>query len=365
LASLVAACDHDELVSLAVREGVAGAAYEVLGPLLSPPARRRLLAGVRADVASHLARLAMLGEVGHLLDETGVQWVVLKGPLLAELAHQRTPRGYRDLDLLVAAGQFGEAVAVLQRAGYLVAERNWARLTGRFEKELLLAYQGQPAIDLHWHVVSRPEDRRRYRLPVEELLARRQRVELSGVPAWSLDADDLLAHVALHANESGSHRLRCLLDVQRVIANLRPDWAQLVMRCQQWRAGLPVASSLLRAKRLLRAEVPQEVTSELVHGPGQRLLVNYLSSWSPKGKLPAGRSFRNGLARSVRANLVATADAFVKDALQTVADIALHRPSEVVIRAQAGFPRSPAEQDLSGLGAYLAMVTSTDRYGCI
>ncbi len=41
LSSLVAACDQEELVSLALSEGVAGPAIDKLGPLLAPSARTK------------------------------------------------------------------------------------------------------------------------------------------------------------------------------------------------------------------------------------------------------------------------------------------------------------------------------------
>ena len=50
-AALAAACDHGELVELAISQRVAGAATKALGPLLAPGPRARLVAQARQEGA--------------------------------------------------------------------------------------------------------------------------------------------------------------------------------------------------------------------------------------------------------------------------------------------------------------------------
>jgi hypothetical protein len=307
----------------------------------------------------------MLGPLGRALDDVGIEWVVLKGPALAELSYGRTARGYADIDVLVPAAQFKEAINALQGAGLLLAEPSWPALVASGEKEVLLAHQGRPAVDLHWHVVDQDSARRRYLLPVEDLLGRRRKVGLGPVDAWALEPTDFMLHVALHANASGSHRLRCLLDVQRTAANQPPDWVALVRRCRDWRVALPVAAALERAKAVLGAQVPDDVTPGLLTGVPQRAVVSFLASWAPGGYLPAGRSFKNGLARMLRDDLGGTVVAFAQEAMQALSDVALRRPSATSQLLAGGIPATPDEQNLAGYGDYLQLVASADRYGRI
>ena len=105
LASLVAACDPGQLADLAISEGLAGPAHDRLGGLLPPGPGSRLAAEARRDAVRHLAYLGVLGKFAAKLDQAKVTWVALKGPVLAELSYPEVPRGYADLDLMVAPGQ--------------------------------------------------------------------------------------------------------------------------------------------------------------------------------------------------------------------------------------------------------------------
>ena len=93
----MAECDQQELVSLALAEGVAGPTDHRIGAMLAPEPRSRLLAAVRQQVARHLGHLAWLKMFGAAFEAAGLTWVVLKGPVLAEISYGRITRGYSDL----------------------------------------------------------------------------------------------------------------------------------------------------------------------------------------------------------------------------------------------------------------------------
>ena len=358
LASLVAACDPEQLADLAISEGLAGPVHDRLGGLLPPGPASRLAIEARRDAVRHLAYLGLLEKFAAKLDQAKVTWVALKGPVLAELSYPKVPRGYADLDLMVPPGQLREAVGALAGAGAVVAEPDWPRVVKGAKGELSMAVHGLPMIDLHWHLVYLRSARERWAIPTEDLLERRQPVRLKDVQAWSLDPHDFLAHLALHASFGANQQLRRLLDIERTIANWAPDWEVLVQRCQAWRVGLPVSVMLNRARQTLGAAVPAETVEELAGGRPNRLVVHQLSEWAPAGRLPGGRSVQNGLTRSLRHSLLATAGEFVGETLQAIAQ--LLRPSAT------GLDKSD-NRDGPGLSAgfenYLEMVERADRYG--
>jgi Uncharacterised nucleotidyltransferase/Polysaccharide biosynthesis protein len=316
LASLVAACDPGELAGLAISEGLAGPARSRLGALLPPGPASRLATEARRDAVRHLAYLGVLGKLAARLDQAKVTWVALKGPVLAELSYPEVPRGYADLDLMVPAGRLREAINVLEGAGAVAAEEDWLLMVRRAKGELSMAVHGLPMVDLHWHLVYLRSARERWAISTEDLLERRQPVRLKNVNAWSLDPHDFLAHLALHASFGAVQQLRRLLDIERTIANGAPDWGVLVQRCRAWRVGLPVSVMLNRARRTLGAAVPEEVVQALAGGRSNRLVVRHLSEWAPAGRLPGGRSMKNGLTRSLRDGLLATTGQFVGETTQ-------------------------------------------------
>src|SRR5487761_1152278 len=110
LAALVDGCDQEELASIGIAQGVAGRAYERLGPLLAPPSRLRLRTQAQFGSVKHLNHVASLSAVAGTLDGVALDWAVLKGPVLAELSYGPTPRGYSDLDILVPAHQLKAAI---------------------------------------------------------------------------------------------------------------------------------------------------------------------------------------------------------------------------------------------------------------
>ncbi len=358
LASLVAACDPGQLADLAISEGLAGPAHESFGGLLPPGPGSRLATEARRDAVRHLAYLGLLGKFAAKLDQAKVTWVALKGPVLAELSYPEVPRGYADLDLMVPPGQLREALTALESAGAVVAEPDWPLVVKGAKGQLSMAIHGLPMVDLHWHLVYLRSARERWAIPTEDLLERRQPVRLKDVDAWSLDPDDFLAHLALHASFGAAQQLRRLLDIERTVANWAPDWGVLVQRCQTWRVGLPVAVMLNRARRTLGAAVPAEVVEELAGGRPNRLVVRQLSEWSPAGGLPGGRSVKNGLTRSLRDSLLATAGELASETRHAIADL---------LRPRATGPDKSDNRDGPGLSAgfenYLEMVERADRYG--
>ncbi len=357
LASLVAACDPGQLADLAISEGLAGPAYQRLGGLLPPGPGSRLATEARRDAVRHLAYLGLLSKFAVALDQAKVTWVALKGPVLAELSYPETLRNYADIDLLVAPGQLREAVGALEGAGAVVAEWDWPRLVKNAKGELSMAVYGLPVIDLHWHPVYLRSARERWTIPTEDLLGRRQRTRLKYVDAWSLDRNDFLAHLALHASFGAVQQLRRLLDIERTIANQPPDWAVLVRRCRAWRVGLPVSVMLNRARQTLGAVVPEEVVAELAGGRSGRLVVRRLSDWIPAGRLPGGRSVQNGLTRSLRDNLLTTAAEFAAETRHAIVRLLPLRATRPGGSARDGH-YVPA-----GLADYLDMAESADRYG--
>lgn len=356
LGQLVAACDPAQLVGTVLAEGLAGPAHERLGHLLPPAERARLAREAARDGARHQAYLQLLGRLGAALDGAGLTWVVLKGPVLAELSYRGTPRGYTDLDLLVPAHQFRAAVEALREAGAAPADQDWAQLVRVAKGEMNVAVHGAPMVDLHWHLVYLRSARERWAVPTDDLLGRRRRTRLGAVDAWALDREDFAAHLALHAASGAVQQLRRLLDVQRSTAHEPPDWEVLVRRCRAWRVGLPVSVMLHRAARALGAAVPEEVVSELAGGPLNRALVRRLGEWVPAGRLPGQRSVSNGLTRCLRDGLWSTGAEFAAGSAQALAEL-LRLPSG----SGAGRPAVPPGP--GGLEGYLAMVERSDRYG--
>lgn len=279
LPSLVVGCDPGQLVDLAICEGLAGPCYERLGGLVPPGPSSRLAIEAQRDAVRHLVYLGLLGKFAAALDQADVSWVALKGPVLAELSYPRIPRGYTDIDLLIAPGQLREALDALATTG---AVPDWPSITKGVKNQLSMTVHGLTMVDLHWHLTDVGSARVRWAIPTEDLLKRRQRARLKHVDAWTLDPSDFLAYLALHASLQATQQLGSLLDIERTVASCAPDWEVLVGRCRAWGVGQPVSVVLNRARRTLGAAVPAEVIKDLTRG----------RPWSAAGGLAQRISWR-------------------------------------------------------------------------
>jgi hypothetical protein len=232
-----------------------------------PDVERSLADAQERNRMTHLMLCGALGGVGRRLDDEDVTWLVMKGPVVAALLYADVgERSYVDLDILVDRRDFARTINVLEDLGFEHRIHDWAlaeqMLAGQVEM-----YRETVRVDLHWHLHYSRDDRRPYAFQIDAMLQRRRSVELSGVAAWTFDPVDTVIVLAFHAGRSGGHRLVWLKDLERAIATERPDFDEMVRRCDAYRCGPAVGVMLGRARALLGAEVPVWTIDALVPAP--------------------------------------------------------------------------------------------------
>ncbi len=360
LKALAERAGEDALVDFAIAQRVTGPASQALCGVLAEGPRARLLSAANADVLSHLSYLGLLVRLGPAFREAEVPWVVVKGPVLAELAYGGTPRNYQDLDVVVPAEHFRRALELLTSKGGSVIDRNWDLLTSDLRGQLHLTL-GAELVDLHWHLINLVNQRDRFTIPMADLFDRRRQARVGTVTTWVLDPTDAVLHVAVHAALAGGHQLGWLVDVERSVRNLEPDWAVLVQRSRAWHTNLPVAVALDRAKEVLGAPVPADVLEELSGGAAGRLLVNSLRKWRSSGSLPGGGSIDRAVTRSLRDGYPATATEVARSAYEMVQ----RRFDRHEYWRDPDDPRNVLHSSggADGLERYLESVGATDAYG--
>lgn len=273
----------------------------------------RLESATTSAVAQHLRVTAELAELAPLLEGLGVAWAVVKGPALAALAYPRPElRVYTDIDLLVGPKSFGTVVQALESSGAELLDRNWSYLREHARAEASMLLRHGTYLDLHWHLVNNAHARADFRWDTAASLDRRRIVDVGGVEVPTLDAEDTLLHVALHAAISGGHRLSWIKDVERLVVTGGFDWDVVVGRARTARITLPVGVILRRAARLLGAPVPRAVIRRLDVPLGGALALAAVERLATPASLVGTRhtgqlvmlTARSGVASS--ANAVAT-----------------------------------------------------------
>lgn len=348
------------VVELALEQRVGGLLLAAARRELGPADVDLLQAAMRAHTAGHLTKLVALARAGCRLKSAGVPWVVVKGPVLVELAYAGVPRSYQDLDLLVAPHAFKTAVATLEDSGATLLDRNWdmIRREDRAELHLLDPTDGT-AFDVHWHLVNIGRMRRGTLIATDELLERRRLAPSVGTPV--LDPTDRLIHYAFHGTISGGHQLVWMADVAAAVVHDPPDWEALIARSRQQGISTPVAVLLARSQHVLGAPIPDGLLAALVGQRWQRRAVHWLKAWRPSGRLPGGGSLSGAVTRSLVDLLPATAAntaVLASEMLRRVIDPYPHWTD----------PEDPAHvlNDLGGSGGrkrYFDTVTAHDRFG--
>lgn len=266
--------------------------------------------------ARHLLVLRALSEVQAAFGGAGLDWLVVKGPVLAERAHGGADlREYTDVDLVVPGGQLRRALTVCAEAGWPTLDRNWPLLRRELLGEVHVGLGYGLHADLHWHLLYTPARRAVFTLPMGELFARRVRVavgQLDDVP--TLDPTDALVYTALHAALSGGERLLWLKDLERLVAAREFTWGEVVARAHAWHAGLPVGVLLDKARSLVGADVPPKVIRELAPTRTWRSLARGARFLAPPARRTGGGSVDRLVTRASRRDLPSSLAALARNA---------------------------------------------------
>jgi hypothetical protein len=275
IARLVAGTDLSDLVEAARYHRVVGFVYRALKDVegVDATTMARLERFNRQAVAVHLQVLGVLRRVREALEPLGDSWLVVKGPVLADLAYRQPGlRLYQDLDLVVPRAQFAEAIALLEGAGFSLVDRNWDLLRRLMIGELVVAAVPGPEVDVHWDVRYDRDLRRAVGISTEALVARARTVVVNGIPVRTFEAADTLIFLALHGSKQGGDKLIWLKDIERSIANDAPTWDDVVERSTSTGVQLFVGAMLLRARRVVSADVPDDVLAALLPSPWRAAL---------------------------------------------------------------------------------------------
>ncbi len=236
--------DWDTFLGLVRSHGVAHAAragLERLGAAAVPAEVARALERMIFEVRSvNVLLLDRLGKLALLLDGAGVEFLVLKGPVLLDLLYRDVgERPMTDLDLLVRRRDLDRALEALERAG-LKAPQGGERLFWETHYHHIALSMGRDLpvnVEVHWDL----ELRERYPLPLDELWARAIPFQAGGRTLRTLERLDLYLFGAIHlARHFYAPRLLWLIDQRRMARAWDLDWREVRRRAAAYRACTPL-----------------------------------------------------------------------------------------------------------------------------
>jgi hypothetical protein len=276
-------------------------------PGLDPELRSLLATVYHLNLTHHMKVIGELTAMGAALDAADIPFLVVKGPVLAEVVYPRNDlRAYGDLDLVVPRRRFGDAVTVLVESGCDMLDRNWRLIRREMRGQVHVTARFGTSADVHWHLVNRSSVRHSFDIDMDPLFERARRVSLDGPRVLTLDAHDTLLQLAVHAGLSGGAKLAWLKDIERAAAGPDLDWDLLVARARLWRVAAVAAISLRRSATLLGAAVPPEVITALSGSRVWNGIVRGSERLSPAGRPPNQPSLARTVTRATRGGLTAS-----------------------------------------------------------
>jgi hypothetical protein len=221
-------------------------------------------------VGHHLRALEDLAGIVRVLGDRGIDWIVVKGPVLSEVVYERPDlRVYKDLDVVIRGDAFAEAIDAFEAAGSELLDRNWALIRREGRAQLHVVLRLGTIADVHRHLLNRAVVRNSFMIPMEDLFARARSVAIGHVVVRTLDPVDTLLHLCIHGGLAGGHQLLWLKDIDTSVRREPPRWDELVDRAHGWRAASIVALMLRRARATLGTAVPPDVFEALFGRTGR------------------------------------------------------------------------------------------------
>lgn len=255
LPARVAAIDQDALLEASSLHRVTPAVDQLLRRWPEAPIgwKQPLATARHLQLIRHLRAVQDLKVIGRALDDAGIRWVAVKGPVLSAVIWPSvTMREYFDLDLIVEPSRFAEALGVVRATGAELLDRNWPLLRRTMRAELAMRARFGTPLDLHWHVAVPADLRASFRIDIGGMLGRARSVGIGGdVEVPTFDPVDTALHIAFHAAQAGANRLVWLADLRFSIDRPGFEWPEFERRARSAGVWPPIALVVDRTRRVL------------------------------------------------------------------------------------------------------------------
>ncbi len=302
-----------EIGNAAAEHGVTNLVHLSTRGLDLDPELRSLLGTVyHLNLTHHMKVIGELTALDAVLQSAEIPYMVVKGPVLAEVVYPRNDlRAYGDLDLVIPHARFGDAITALLEGGCGIFDRNWRVIRRELRGQVHMTARFGTSTDVHWHLINRSSIRHTFALDMDTMFERARLVSLDGPRVLTLDPSDTLLHLTLHAGLSGAAKLAWLKDIDRAAADPALDWDEVVRRARSWRAAEIAAVTLRRSVELLDAPVPEEVTEALSGSRVWHSIVRSSERVSPPDRPPNRPSLSRSVTKATRRGLGASIGALV------------------------------------------------------
>jgi hypothetical protein len=259
--------DARHLVSLAVKEGMAGLLYKALlkaGLLetINPRHQQRLYTAYYLTIRHNLKLIHTLNEILKPLMQMQIQVVLMQGiSLLQQVYRDIGLRPMNDIDIWVMPKQHRDLVDCLFNQGF---ERN-AIYPGTFSR-------GEVVLDIHTHFLGGDRIHNRellINIGQEEIFKEARPVDSENTAGMRLHSADQFLYLSLHAVKHNLERLIWLVDIKSLVGSWEvSDWNALFKRAEKLGQMHTLFYMIFILRHVFQLKLPSDILS-------------YFESWRP------------------------------------------------------------------------------------
>ena len=260
----ITSADWEKVIELSIKHSVAPLLYQRLKAVSSEATIPvnvvdRLHEIYLNSAARNMRLFDELSKVLRMLQDDGIQVIVLKGAHLAEIVYNNIAlRPMDDVDLMVKKADLPRVAEKFLKMGYNSTERISVKgLSSTIEKPTFTNLHNN-YFDIHWTL-----DIDSFQIDVTSLWEKAQSVKIAGVKTLVLAPEDLLLYISEHASfhHVFYHSLKFLCDISLTIRHYQNqvDWEQVHLRAKQWRLDRCLYLTLYLASELLKVSVPAKI----------------------------------------------------------------------------------------------------------
>jgi putative nucleotidyltransferase-like protein len=265
--------DWEYLFLLARRHAVVALMYfrlqEVAADLVPATQLQRLQKYFQENAARNVLLTAELCRLIKLLAASGIEAIPYKGPALALFAYNNLAlRRFVDLDVMVRKEDVTPAIELLLAEGYELSRSltaNQLRVLLRTQHNVQFRRDNRRLIvELHWEVAAHlfaPS------VSADELWQGLVEIDINGVPAKSLSADDLIFSLSVHGSRHVWEGLLWICDIAWLATRHELHWAVLLERAKSTSNERMFLLGLHLAAKLLHVSFPPSVVTRIQSDP--------------------------------------------------------------------------------------------------
>jgi hypothetical protein len=218
--------------------------------------------------------------VGYL-ESVGIKGLPYKGPVLAQTLYcEVTQRQFGDLDILILPADVLKAKAALLELGYkpgidLAPRRELACVETAYVKSgyeySFSAAHGSNLLELQWRILPRFYS---VDFDVAEFFERVDEIAVGGRPMRTLQAEDLLLVLCVHAAKHVWVQLSWLCDIAQLAELRELDWNAIQDEASRLGIERIVTVTLVLTQKLLGSNLPPQIQKCLREDPSATVLAN-------------------------------------------------------------------------------------------